>query len=232
MSNLSENRPPRAASKAHVALALVLDVSGSMAMPTGTNNSIPIALLNNGINEMVKGMKNDSKLEEIVDLAIFTFGEPNKQNPYLDFRAIMEVDDVQLVANDGSTHITSVLEAAVEATRQRCAKYSTGCYKPWIIVITDGQFHDDDADLDRVGQLMKDRVKAGKQVFFGFGVGSYDRRQLEKFCEPSQAKDRVVDLNVEKFPDLFSWIGKSMKTVSGCNHDSSVEIESPRNIMI
>jgi uncharacterized protein YegL len=227
MDILSKSRPPRAASKAHVALTLVLDVSGSMSFKSDEEKNSPIDLLNNGINEMIQGLKADSRLKEIIDLSIFTFGEQCKENPYLAFRAIMDVDTVQLVANDTHTYIVKALEEAVEATRQRCAEYSVGCYKPWIIVITDGYFHDNEVDLDTVGQLMKNRAKDGKQHFFGFGVGKYNRSQLEKFCETEQTASRVVDMKAEKFSELFSWIGRSMKRVSDKEITSGVDVENP-----
>lgn len=226
--------PPRDPNKTHVALTLVLDVSSSMSEPANRDmpEETPIKLLNDCINEMLKDMKNDSKLNTIVDLSIFTFGDPNKQNPYQDFKAIIDVAPIQLVADDDSTYIVKVLEEAIESTRQRSNMYASA-YKPWIVIITDGIFHDNENDLDRVGQIMKTRSREGKHNFFGFGVPGFRREQLEKFCEQEQAATRVVDIqDASNLPKLFSWIGRSMKKVSGTDPTALAEIENPKTIFI
>ena len=214
--------PVRNITEPHVALALVLDVSASMGEST---DGIPaIDLLNNSVNSMVRGLKENNRLRSIVDLSIFIFGETTKQNPYISFRAIEDFEDIHLEANDKGTFIVNVLEEAVEATKQRCRKYleyGTPCYKPWVVVITDGNFLDSEADLERICQLMRSIQRDGKQHFFGFGVGNYDRQQLEKFCDPELVQNRVFDISVGFFPELLTWIGKSQ------NYEARIEPGDP-----
>ena len=206
MENKIVDRPIREASEAHVALSLVLDVSGSMQ-----GNSIK--LLNTAVNEMITQMKGDERLRNIVDLAIFVFGTHGRQNIFQGFRAIADCETVNLKANDTSTYVVDALDRAVEITRKRCGAYDKagGSYKPWIVLITDGEFHDNDAALNTLGRKMKERESQGKLQFFGLGVDGYVRTQLEKLTNnPSH----VIDAKTANFIEFFSWVGKSLKAVS------------------
>ena len=98
MNNQIVDRPIREASEAHVALSLVLDVSASM-----DGNSI--RSLNIAVNEMIRQMKGDTRLRNIVDLAIFVFGTHKRQNIFQGFRALADCEVVNLVANDVNTYV-------------------------------------------------------------------------------------------------------------------------------
>jgi len=206
MNNQISDRPIREASEAHVALSLVLDVSLSM-------KGKPISSLNDAVNAMIQQMKEDPRLRNIVDLAIFIFGVPGREPIYRGFRAIADCDAVRLEATDGSTFVVGALERAAEFSRKRCGAYDRagGSYKPWIVLITDGEFNDDKNALDRVGNVMKEREMQGKLQFFALGVEGYNRSQLEKLTNnPHQ----VIDAKIANFGEFFSWIGRSLKAVS------------------
>lgn len=208
------DRPIREASEAHVALSLVLDVSGSM-------QGSSIRLLNTAVNEMITQMQGDERLRNIVDLAIFVFGTQGRQNIFQGFRAIADCEPVNLQANDESTYVVDALDRAVEITRRRCGAYDKagGSYKPWIVLITDGEFHDGDAALNTIGSKMKERERQGKLQFFGLGVDGYVRTQLEKLTNnPSH----VIGAKTANFVEFFSWIGKSLKAVSSKQVDEAV----------
>ena len=78
MENKIVDRPIREASEAHVALSLVLDVSGSM-------DGVKMNSLNTAVNALITQMKQDSRLMNIVDLAIFIFGTKGRQNIHQGF---------------------------------------------------------------------------------------------------------------------------------------------------
>ena len=215
MTELTLDVPQRSANQPHVALALVLDVSGSMNMNIPEVDRRRIDLLNDGLNTMIREMKDDNRLKNIVDVAIYTFGEPGMHNPYQGFHPIADMEDIYLVANQGSTYITGTLEMAVEHAKERSHQYNVaggGAYKPWIVAITDGVFHDSDSELNRVGTMMKQREQEGKQHFFGMGIcDDFVRGQLELFVND---KGRVQRINPSLLSEFFSWIGKSMKVIS------------------
>ena len=216
MEDNTVDRPIREASEAHVALSLVLDVSASM-------RGVSIETLNEAVNKLIKEMKGDARLKNIVDLAIFVFGTHGRQNILQGFRAISDCGVVKLEANDTNTYVVAALERAVDITRKRCNVYDRagGSYKPWIVLITDGEFHDGDAALNGIGNIMKERERQGKLHFFGLGVGGYVRAQLEKLTnDPTH----VIDAKSANFIEFFSWIGRSIKAISVKEVGESVEL--------
>jgi len=206
MENTMADRPIREASEAHVALSLVLDVSASMQ-----GNSI--MSLNTAVNEMIRQMKTDPQLRNIVDLAIFIFGAHGRQNIYQGFRSIADCEPINIEANDGNTYVANALERALEITKKRCTAYDKagGAYKPWIVLITDGEFHDNKNDLYNIAQKMREREQQGKLQFFGMGVEGYVRSQLEMLTNNPA---HIIDAKAANFVEFLSWIGKSMKVVS------------------
>ena len=210
------DRPIREASEAHVALALVLDVSGSMH-----GNSIN--MLNHAVNELITQLKNDDRLRNIVDLAIFVFGTYGRQNVYQGFRAMRDCEYVNLDAADNNTYVVDALERAVDITQRRCSVYDKagGSYKPWIVLITDGEFHDNDSALNNIGAKMKDMERRGKLQFFGLGVEGYKRHQLENLTNNPA---HVIDVKATNFADFFSWMGRSLKVVSSKEIGATVEL--------
>ena len=216
MENRIVDRPIREASEAHVALSLVLDVSGSMQGPS-------IDSLNGAVNEMVAQMKGDDRLRNIVDMAIFTFGTYGKARVYQGFRAIADCTPVLLEAKDVNTYVVDALDHAVDFTKNRCAAYDKagGSYKPWIVLITDGEFHDGDAALNRIGQKIREREIQGKLQFFALGVDGYVRSQLEKL---TNSPANIIDAKYANFGEFFAWIGKSLKAVSSKEIGATVSL--------
>jgi len=216
MSFISEEYPVREASEAHVALSLVLDVSGSM-------DGASINSLNAAVNAMIGQMKEDPRLRNIVDLMILVFGTHGRQNIYQGFRAIADCDAVKLEATDVNTYVVDALERAVEYSQKRCGAYDRagGSYKPWIVLITDGEFHDSPAALSKIGDIMKQRENRGKLQFFALGVDGYNRSQLEKLTNnPSH----IIHAKATNFTEFFSWVGRSLKAVSSKEAGDSVAL--------
>jgi len=190
----------------HVALTLVLDVSGSM-------DGKSIDTLNAAVNGMIEQMKADPRLRSIIDLAIFIFGTHGREPIYQGFRAIQDCEPVDLKAADVNTYVVNALESALSLLEKRCKVYdkASGSYKPWLVLITDGEFHDDLDAISRVGNAMKQKEQKGRLRFFALGVDGYNRSQIEMLTnDPSS----MIDAKVANFIDFFSWVGKSMKVVS------------------
>lgn len=206
---LTENqkdRPVLEASSEHIALALVLDVSGSM-------QGEKINSLIEAINSMIAWMKEDRRLKFIVDLAIFVFGEKGRENVLQGFCAIGECNPINLSATDSSTWVADSLNIAVDRLRERTEMYNKtgGAYKPWLVLVTDGEFFDSEEELNKVSQRIKQREKEGKLHFFGLGVEGYIKDQMMKFTEDPR---KVMDVKASNFQEFFSWVGRSLATVS------------------
>jgi uncharacterized protein YegL len=215
------DRPMREASEAHVALSLVLDVSASMQGDS-------IKSLNIAVNEMITKMKTDFRLRNIIDLAIFIFGNYDRRNQvngniYQGFRAIADCDFIDIEANDENTYVVPAINDAIEKLKIRteCYTKAGGAYKPWIVLITDGVFHDKPDELHDIGQYMRERQLDGKLNFFGLGVKGYKREQLEILTKKT---NRIIELKAADFSKFFSWIGQSMAVVSSKAVDSPEEL--------
>jgi uncharacterized protein YegL len=216
MSEKTADRPVRRPGEPHLALTLVLDVSASMQGES-------IKLLNAAVNNMISQMKADERLKHIIDLSILVFGTHGRQNAYQGFRAIADCDTVKLEANDNSTYVVAALEQAIKFLRNRCKVYNqgVGCWKPWIVLITDGEFHDDNAALNEIGAVIKERESNGKLRFFGLGVDKYERKQLEKLTnDPAY----IIDAKIDDFGDFFSWLVQSMSVISSSAIGESVAL--------
>jgi Uncharacterized protein encoded in toxicity protection region of plasmid R478, contains von Willebrand factor (vWF) domain len=214
--NIIAERPIREANEAHVALSLILDVSTSM-------HGEPMQSLNTAVNLMIQQMKNDEHLKNIVDLSIFVFGALGREVIYQGFRPIADCDSVSIQATDASTYVVDALERAVQITRKRCGAYDRagGSYKPWIALITDGEFHDKEAVLSSIGNKIREQERKGKLQFFGLGVEGYNRAQLERLTnDPTH----VIDAKSANFVEFLSWIGRSLKAVSSKEVGSAVAL--------
>jgi len=196
----------REANEPHIAISLVLDVSLSMA-------GEPIESLNNAVNEMIEQMKEDDILRNIVDLAIFVFGTYKRKNMYRKFTAIADYNPVEIEAADVNTYVVDALKEAVYHTCERTALYNKagGSHEPWIILITDGEFHDSEAALMKVGDRIKDLEKKEGLYFFGLGVDGYEKEQLSML---TGKPNNIIDIRHAKFIDFFAWVKNSVKIVS------------------
>lgn len=200
------DRPVLESSSPHVALALVLDISASM------QGEKKIDSLNNAINNMIAQIKEDARLRDIVDLAVFVFGEKGRKSVCQGFRAISDCGYITLQANDNETWVSDALNTAVDRLRERTNRYAQGggAYKPWLVLITDGQFFDG-SELNIVASRMKQRELENKLQFFGLGVQGYDRSQLERL---TNKPDHVIDVKAANFVEFLSWVGRSFATIS------------------
>jgi uncharacterized protein YegL len=93
---------------------------------------------------------------------------------------------------------------------------------PWIFLITDGAPTDDwHRGAERV------RAKEGEVAFFAVGVGSdADMRTLGQIASPNRPPVRLDGL---KFRELFEWLSRSFKSVSGSSPGQQVALPSPEN---
>jgi len=208
--------PVRAVSEPHVALTLLLDVSISMRGKS-------IKLLNDAVNKMIGDLKKDERLRNIIDLSLLTFGEADRNNLYQGFRPIADCDLVTFGADDEGTYIASALEQAIDSTKDRVSLYNAGggAYKPWIVVVTDGEFFDSDKRLSQVGEQIKQMEQKGSLHFFVLGVDGFDRRQIELL---TSKLERIFAAKNVDFAEFFDLIGKSMIAVSSPSYMDGLEL--------
>ncbi|MCR5124308.1 MAG: VWA domain-containing protein [Treponema sp.] len=211
---LREDRPMRDANELHVALTFVLDVSNSMY-----GNKMDS--LNEAVNKLIDGLKENTRLRKIVDLAIFVFGEKGREHCLQGFQAIADCDHITIQATDCSTYVVDALREATERLTKRRHEYESAsgqCYKPWLVLVTDGEFHDDSDSLDTIARTIRKLEEDGKHHFFGLGAEGYKREQLEKFTADPY---RVFDVKSSDIVKFFDWVGKSISVQSSTQDPST-----------
>ena len=186
------------ASDSHMALVFVLDVSYSMDGP-------PIDQLNDGLNRFKDEVCRDKQTRDILDVAVIQFNDSH--NVVQDFVPIEYMDYMQLTAFGGTKYTAPIREALRMADERSRFYRRSGSepYKPWILLVTDGEPTDDITDV--AAEIM-DMQNAGKARFIALGVGDYDPATLKRLT------DVVFRMDGTDFTSFFNWVGKSMRSVS------------------
>jgi len=189
------------ASEPHMALVFLLDTSYSM-------KGEPIRALNEGLNRFKREVCENSQTKSILDIAIIEFNSSHRV--VQDFVPIEYMDEVNL-AVDGSTNMVPAIRDALRMVDDRSRFYrTTGTepYKPWVLLITDGE-PDHDNDVDGAEKEIKAMEDAGKVSFRSLGVEGCNFKVLHQLCGK-----KVLELKGTNFTSFFDWVNKSMRSVS------------------
>lgn len=187
------------ANEPHMALLFLLDTSGSM---TG----MPIEELNAGINRFKKQVCEDEKTKSVLDVAIIEFNSNWKV--VQDFVPVEYMKEVNLEAG-GSTYLQKPLEKAIEMVDERSRFYrrsGSEPYKPWIVLISDGEPFDNPEEL---ASTINEMVSKEKLAFWSLAVPGANTELLHKL-----SGKRVLNLEEYDFKGFFDWVNKSMRAVS------------------
>lgn len=204
MANLEQrefNERPKIinASESHMALAFLLDTSGSMG-------GDPIRDLNAGLNKFKAEVCKDKQTRDILDVAIIEFNSTHRV--VQDWAPVEYMEEVNLAA-EGGTEMSPAIENALDMVNERSKFYkSSGTvpYKPWVLLISDGASTD---DIASVVKRIKEMEENGKVSFCSLGVEGYDSKVLHRLCG-----NKVFKLSGTDFTSFFDWVNKSMRSVS------------------
>ena len=194
------------ASESHMALVFLLDTSGSMG-PNDQEGS-PINELNAGLNRFKTEVCKDKQTRDILDVAIIEFNSTH--SVVQDFVPVEYMETVDL-GTAGTTVMSSAIEAALDMVDERSRFYrrsGSTPYKPWVLMITDGE-PDSDDDITAVTKRIKDMEQASKVSFRSLGVEGYNPQVLHTLCDK-----KVMKLMGTDFTSFFDWVNKSMRSVS------------------
>ena len=190
---------------------LVLDRSGSMSGP-------PIAELNTGLQQFRSELLSDELAARRVEIAVVPFGPVMRGST---FHAPTEFNPQPLTAG-GDTPTGAALEYAAELIAQQKASYKqhgVPYYRPWIILITDGQPTDDWAHAARV---MRDGEAQKAFSFFAIGVSGADMNVLRQLAVREPLK-----LQGLAFREFFLWLSASLSSVSKSTVGEAVMLLPP-----
>lgn len=204
--------------EAHMALCFLLDTSGSMA-------GQGIEELNKGINLFKEQVCQDEQTRRILDVSIIAFN--GNTTVVQEFVPVEHMQPVALQAG-GQTFMAPALREAMRMVNDRVHLYrrsGTESYKPWVILISDGEPLD---NIDDAVSEVYQMTEEGKLRVYSFGVGGCNMGILHKI-----SGNNVFRLENYDFTSFFDWLNKSMRTVSqSAPGDKMQSPEMPRTMIL
>ena len=200
---------------------LVLDTSGSM------NADNAIGQLNQGLQTFKSQIMNDETARDRLEIAIVSFNSEIKVE--LQPSLISEIEMPTLKAS-GQTQLVRAIEEAQQVIKDRKDYYkSKGLtyYRPWIVVMTDGDPSPANQDIDGIAQKIPEDADAKKYVFFMIGVGNEVHDDVLSKLTTSQFP--AMRMDAVNFAEFFQWLSASATVVVNSDDltDSNVSIPQP-----
>lgn len=194
-------------------VVLVLDVSGSMSIENR------IGELNKGLQEFYEEISNDETTSQRLEISIITFNHIVKtiQEP-----ALVEDFTMPTLRAEGSTAMVNAVEEAIVKVQDRKNWYKqTGqaYYRPWIILMTDGE-PDRDQDVDGLAARIAQDTANKNYMFMPIGVGDANMTILNKI----KGSGSAMMLQGTKFSSFFQWLSASMSTITSSHEGDTVDI--------
>ncbi len=191
----AENPQPRCP------VVLLLDVSGSMA-------GEPIRELQGALEEFVTALKADELAALRVELVTVTFGGAVHAGDFVTADSFA----VSGLHATGDTPLGAAVMRGLQLLRDRKAIYKQGgvdYFRPWMIIITDGEPTDTGAWEEAAEQLKQEEARKGVLVY-PIGVEKADLGKLSRFS----SQRTPLRLKGFEFRELFQWLSKSLSIVS------------------
>lgn len=187
-------------------VVLVLDTSYSM-------QGSPINELNNGLATFEREIKDDPLAKRRCEIAIVTFG--GNVEVVQDFTLAGEFKAPSL-KEDGGTPMGEAITRAIAMIEERKSWYkSQGIkyYRPWILMITDGEPNQDDCWQEAARSVREgDSPTVKKFMFFTVAVRGANMKILGLIAPPHRQPAMLDGL---AFSSLFEWLSASLSSVSG-----------------
>ena len=180
---------------------LVLDVSGSMF-------GSPIEELNRGLQDFYKEIQSDETTSQRLEVSLITFNNfvNTIQEP-----ALVDNFKMPVLKAGGSTAMVDAVNEAIDKVESRKKWYKeTGqpYYRPWIILMTDGE-PDDGQDVNGLGARIRQETQEKKYVFLPIGIQNANMHTLN-LIKGTMPPQKLQDL---KFLQFFKWLSASMGVI-------------------
>lgn len=204
--DLMENPEPRSP------CVLVLDSSYSMS-------GDPIAQLNDGLQAFEADLQSDPLASRRVEVAVLSFG--GTVDLVQDFTIASDYTASKLSAS-GDTPMGQAIDRALDMVEDRKSSYkkaNLNYFRPWVFLLTDGAPTDEwQAAADR----LEKEEERGAVLFFAVGV---DRADFDLLARISR-KRPPVKMRETRFREMFLWLSRSQKQVSGSRPGDKVQLPS------
>lgn len=196
---------------------LVLDTSYSM-------EGNAIKELNAGLQRFQNELLKDVRMRDCLEVCIVRFDS--------DVEVIQDADlltefTMPTLVCGGSTCMIDALQKAIDVVENRKMYYKAHgitYYRPWIVLITDGE-PDSDQDVDGMATQIQQAVANKKFVFIPIGVGDLiNEAVLRQLATPDYAP---MKMQAVKFIEFFAWLSNSFTSISPNPNDGTVTLENP-----
>ena len=204
---------------------LVLDVSGSM-------RGEKLDSLNQGVRDFFTQIQTaDGVPESLIDQLEIAIMQYDEEVRILRDPKLLEDGELPptLTERGSVTETVMAIEEAIKLVEDRKAFYkSTGqpYYRPWIILMTDGEPYGNkasDADIEAISQKVaqESNPKTGKKyMIMGLGVGKDANMEVLK----KMTGGRAMALQGLKFGAFFEWLSASLSTVASSKEGDKIDI--------
>ena len=222
---------------------LVLDVSGSMReivdksnmQYTGetvfldgnkynivTGGISKMDLLNEGLHDFYNEICADDTTCQRLELCIITFNDYVQvvQEP-----ALPENVEIPELYGDGDTALADAVNEAIDKVEARKNWYKqTGqpYYRPWIILMTDGE-PNAGQDIDTLARRIKNDTAAKKYAFLPVGVEGANMNVLQQIAGEGM---KATKLKGMRFGQFFKWLSASMGTITKAENGQTVNMSA------
>jgi len=207
-------------SQPHCPTVLLLDTSGSMAEAQKIDD------LNAGLIAFQEDVLQDDLARKRLDVALVTFGSGVN---YLHVFSGMEEFCPPVLTASGQTPMAEGIETALNLVEERKQQYRTqgiDHFRPWVIMITDGEPTDmrsGDAKWLEIKERLRSGEKKAKFTFFAIVAEPGNLEMLKDLC-PARPPMR---LKGGRFKEFFLWLSNSTKRVSSSKVGEQVSLPSP-----
>lgn len=167
-----------------------------------------------GMREFCRDMAKDPVAGLSIEVCIISFGgeEPRLA---MDFTPPSRIELPRLQA-DGRTPLAKSVRLALKTLDTRMVRYEQNClttYRPWLIIIGDGDDTGNRKDLEEMAAVLKEKHDAKHLNVLCITMGDEDRITFSSLMKLSP-NGRVQYLRDLKFGEFFAWLSRSMEKTS------------------
>lgn len=185
---------------------VLLDVSLSM-MTEISSGFTRLSSLNAGLQVFQTELQSDTYAKEHVEVALMTFG--SSVEVVQDWVTAKDLAVPTLKAN-GSTPLAEAFINAVDACEQRKRFYlnrGIEYYRPWIIIISDGQ-PTSSPDIWKRAVELSGEVRIKKKALVT--CVAIDGCPTDKLKQLSSQPELTCELSSHSFTEFFQWLSRSI----------------------
>jgi uncharacterized protein YegL len=192
---------------------LLLDTSSSM-------RGRPIGALNRGLVRLKQDLASNSVVAGRVEVAVVSFDSEIRL-----VHGFATVDNFEppTLEVEGLTCMGAAINEALDLIAARKDRYKAAgipYYRPWVLMITDGEPEGEPHDVVRKAADRIREEELGRRIaFFGVGVTGANMRRLARIVPRTPL--RLTGL---KFDELFTWLSTSMQRISLSQLDEQVAL--------